>query len=139
MAMDSSANCQNRRSTRSKVLLAATLEVSGRSCAVKLRNLSAEGALVEGESLPVEGSNVTFRRNELNAPGRVVWVDSRYAGIAFEQKLQPEQVLRHVPPPRVKVQPRSWRPGFTQSNLTAEQRRLAESWVWSPAVNRPGE
>jgi hypothetical protein len=139
MPMDSSTNCQNRKSPRSKVLLAATLEVSGRSCAVRLRNLSEVGALVEGDGLPIEGTNVTFCRNELNAAGRVVWVDSRLAGIAFEQKLQPEQVLRHVPPPRTKFQPRSWRPGFTKSNLTAEQRRLAESWVWSPAVNRPGE
>ena len=137
--MDSSDNCQNRKSPRSKVLLAATLEVSGRACAVKLRNLSEEGALVEGDGLPVEGTNVTFTRNELTAPGRVVWMDSKFAGIAFDQKLQPEQVLRHVPAPRAKIQPRYWRPGLTQQTLTAEQRRLAESWVWSPSANRPGE
>lgn len=137
--MDSSANCQNRRSPRSKVLLAATLEISGRASTVKLRNLSEEGALVEGDKLPVEGTNVTFRRNELEASGRVVWVDSRFAGIAFDEKLQPEQVLRHVPAPRAKLQPRHWRPGLSQQSLTAEQRRLAESWVWSPAVNRPGD
>lgn len=139
MFMEESLNSQNRRSRRSKVLLAATLEVSGRERAVKLRNLSAEGALVEGDGLPVEGSNVTFRRNELNASGRVVWVDNKLAGIAFDKKLEPEQVLRHIPAPRAKVQPRYWRPGLTQHDLTAEQRRLAESWVWSPSANRPGE
>jgi len=138
--MDSSGTCQNRRSQRAKVLLAATLEVSGAQRPVKLRNLSADGALVEGEALPIEGTNVTFRRNELNAVGRIVWVDSRYAGIAFDEKLQPEQVLRHVPAPRAKVQPRLWRPGLRQNTLTAEQRRLAESWVWAPSsANRPGE
>ena len=138
MPMESSANCQNRRSRRSKVLLAATLDVSGREYAVKLRNLSEEGALVEGDGLPVEGTNVTFRRNELHAPGRIVWVDSRFAGIAFDHKLQPEQVLRHVPAPRAKIQPRPWRPGFSQG-LTAEQQRLAESWIGSPAVTRPAD
>lgn len=137
--MEESANAQNRRSRRSKVLLAASLEYSGRERTVKLRNLSADGALVEAEGLPVEGSNVTFRRNELNATGRVVWVDNRLAGIAFDTKLAPEQVMRHIPAPRAKIQPRYWRPGLTQHDLTPEQRRLAESWVWSPAGNRPGE
>lgn len=132
-------NCQNRRSRRSQVLLAAKLEHGGTSQDVKLRNLSAEGALVESDKLPIEGTSVHFIRNELNAHGRVVWVNGRYAGIAFESKLEPSEVLRHVPAPRPKIQPRYWRPGFTAREMTSEQQRLAESWVWSPTISRPGE
>ena len=132
-------NCQNRRSRRSQVLLVAKLEHGGTSQAVKLRNLSAEGALVESEKLPIEGTSVHFVRNELNAQGRVVWVNGRYAGIAFDSKLEPSEVLRHVPAPRPKIQPRYWRPGFTAREMTSEQQRLAESWIWSPSVSRPGE
>ena len=137
--MDNSSSCQNRRSRRSHVLLAATIETAGGEQKVKLRNLSTEGALVEGEGLPGEGCDVLFRRNELCAPGRVVWADGKYAGIAFSARLETEQALRHVPAPRAKVQPKIWRPGFNARQLNDDQRRLAESWMWSPAPLRPGE
>ena len=137
--MDSSSNCQNRRSRRSQVLLTATLDYAGAAHSVKLRNLSSEGALVEGNGLPIEGTPVQFCRNELCVIGRVVWVNGRYAGIAFAENLQPEQVLRHVPAPRPKILPRPYRPGFTPRNMTPDQERLAQSWIWSPGPARPGE
>jgi hypothetical protein len=137
--MDSSANCQNRRSRRSQVLLTAELEHAGACLSVKLRNLSSEGALVESEKLPIEGTPVAFRRNDLSADGRVVWVNGKYAGIAFDAKLNPEQVLRHIPAPRQKIQPRPYRPGFVPRKMTADQQRLAESWIWNPTPARPGE
>ncbi len=137
--MNDSTSSQNRKSRRSQVLLSATLEHNGASHSVKLRNLSAEGALVEAGKLPIEGTSVVFCRNELSVQGRVVWVNGSYGGIAFNEKLQPEQVLRHVPVPRQKVQPKAYRPGFAPQNMTAEQRRLAETWMWSPGYSRPGE
>ena len=41
------------------------------SMPVKLRNLSAEGALVEADKLPVEGTAILFRKGDLSVPGRV--------------------------------------------------------------------
>jgi hypothetical protein len=137
--MDGTAPCQNRRSSRSQVLLTAELEHAGACLAVKLRNLSSEGALVESVKLPVEGTPVEFRRNELSTNGRVVWVNGKYAGIAFDEKLNPEQVLRHIPAPRQKFHPRPYRPGIMPRNMTPAQRRLAETWIWSPSSPRPGE
>lgn len=137
--MDSSATCQNRRSRRSQVLLTAELEHAGACLSVKLRNLSSEGALVESAKLPIEGTPVMFRRNELSTSGRIVWVNGKYAGIAFDEDLNPEQVLRHIPPPRQKIHPRPYRPGIMPRNMTPAQRRLAETWIWSPASPRPGE
>lgn len=137
--MDSSANCQNRRSRRSQVLLTAELEHAGACLSVKLRNLSSEGALIESDKLPLEGTPVEFRRNELSASGRVVWVSGRHAGVAFDTKLNPEEVLRHIPAPRPRVHPRPYRPGILPRKMTPEQRRLAESWIWSPTSPRPGD
>ena len=137
--MDQSIDAQNRKSRRSQVLLSATLEHNGASQAVKLRNLSEEGALVESEKLPIEGTTVHFIRKDLNAVGRVVWVSGKYGGIAFSAKLDPAEVLRHIPAPRPKIKPRYWRPGITTTELNSEQRRLAESWMWSPSPSRPGE
>ena len=137
--MNDSTSSQNRKSRRSQVLLSATIEHNGSSQSVKLRNLSAEGALVESAKLPIEGTSVLFCRNELCTQGHVVWVNGHYAGIAFAEKLLPEQVLRHVPAPRPKIQPKAYRPGLAVRDMTPEQRRLAESWMWTPGYNRPGE
>ena len=137
--MDSSTASQNRRSRRSSVLLTAALETRGGTIPVKLRNLSSEGALVEGKDLPIEGSEVLFRRNELVENGHIVWVTGSHAGVAFRERLQPEQVLRHVPTPRPKIRPEFRRPSLACRELTAEERRLLESWVWAPDRARPGE
>ena len=137
--MDNSTPSQNRKSRRSQVLLSATLEHGGTSQSVKLRNLSADGALVEADRLPIEGTSVIFCRNELCTPGHVVWVNGRHAGVAFSGKLAPEQVLRHVPSPKPKFQPKHYRPGLAPRDMTPEQRRLAESWIWTPGHTRPSE
>ena len=71
--MDQSSNSQNRKARRSNVLMAASLELSGTSLPVKLRNLSAEGALVEGDKLPVEGASIALPqgRSQYSGPRRL--------------------------------------------------------------------
>ncbi|MCY7339275.1 MAG: PilZ domain-containing protein, partial [Sphingomonas bacterium] len=80
--MDQSSTTQNRRSRRSNLLMTATLEIAGRVLPVKLRNLSADGARVEGAELPVEGTRLLFRKGELAIDGRVIWVRGKQAGVA---------------------------------------------------------
>lgn len=137
--MEHSSVTQNRRARRSHVFLTATLEGVGSTLSVKLRNLSSEGALVEGTELPIEGSQVVFHRNELTAHGRVVWTAGNHAGIAFDEELKPEEVLRNVPQPRPSIRPEFRRPGLACREITPEERRLIESWYRTAAVNRPGE
>lgn len=137
--MDNSSASQNRKSRRSQVYFSASLKEVGGTHEVKLRNLSAEGALVEGKNLPLEGTDVIFSRKDLNTSGRIVWVNGDHAGIAFEDKLQQEQVLRHVPSPRPPVQPEFRRPGLQCRPLNAVEKKLVESWVWSASPTRPGE
>ena len=137
--MDESSITQNRRSRRSPVLLAAAVEVGGVPQPVKLRNLSAEGALIEGDHLPLEGATTFFHRNELRVKSRVAWVQGRYAGVAFARPLQQEEVLRNVPSPRPRIQPEFRRPGLACRPLTAEERLMVERWMAASVVGSLGE
>lgn len=127
--MDESGFSQNRRSQRSHLLMAARLEVSGRSIEVKLRNLSSEGARVEGGELPVEGTTLLFRKGELALPASIIWSDGRQAGLRFDKLLDPETVLNHIPAPRARMKPDFRRPGLLSRALTDQERKLAERWI----------
>ena len=127
--MDEGSQIQNRRQRRSNVLLTAVVELSGRASDVKLRNLSAEGALVEGESLPTQGTEIRFRRGDLVAAGTIVWLSGKRAGINFHQPLSPEALLRHVPTPRPRIVPSFRRPGLASQPLTRGDRAFEELWV----------
>jgi hypothetical protein len=127
--MDESSNSQNRKTRRSNVLMSASLELSGTSVPVKLRNLSAEGALVEADKLPIEGASVLFRKGDLSVAGKVAWVNGRQAGVNFAHNLNPEQLMRHIPTPRPRVMPDFRRTGL-KGTLTAQERRFGEGWVW---------
>ena len=127
--MDESSISQNRRSRRSNVLMAASLETAMGTTKVTLRNLSADGALVEGERIPSPGEKLVFRKNDLAVSGRIAWVSERRAGIAFDAKLQPETVLRHIPAPRHRAEKSFKRPRLS-SPLSPEERRWCETFIW---------
>ena len=137
--MDESSMTHNRRSRRSPVFLAATIEVAGASEPVKLRNLSEAGALIEGDRLPLEGSTTWFERKDLRVKSRIVWVQGRYAGVAFTQALKPEDVLRNVPKPRPALKHDFRRPGLACRPLTAHERKMLETWLTAAPIARPGE
>lgn len=137
--MDQSNVTQNRRSRRSNVLLAASIEASGAVNPVKLRNLSTEGALIEGRDLPVEGSEVLFRRNDLSIKGRVAWVDGNHAGVAFMEPILQEDVLRNIPGPKYRVPLNYRRPGLGYRKMSEDEMRLAETWAWTPSRDTLGE
>lgn len=120
---------QKRRSPRAKLLMAASLEHGGRKLAVTLRDLSASGALVDGDHDLHSGAPVVLHKNDLAVAGRVAWVSGRRAGIAFSVTLDPETVLRNVPEPRARTeQAVKRRPGL-RGRMSAEERRIAED-LW---------
>lgn len=137
--MDESGITQNRRSRRSHLLMQATIEVSGRAVNVKLRNLSSEGAQVEGEGLPVEGTDLMFRKGELAVAGHVIWTKGKQAGIRFACKLETDAVLNHIPVPRPRMNPDFRRPGLASRALTEQERKLAETWILLPPVPNAGD
>jgi hypothetical protein len=135
--MDESRMSQNRRSRRSNLLMAATLETVSGTAKVTLRNLSAEGALVEGDRIPDAGQQLVFRKNDLAISGRVAWASERRAGIAFDAELRPEAVLRHIPEPRHRAELSFKRPALSSPRMSAEERRWCETFIWDrplPAV-----
>lgn len=132
--MDESGITQNRRARRSHVLMAASIEAGGTTVTVTLRNLSADGALVEGAQLPTVDSQVVFRKKELNLAGRVAWVTGGRAGIAFDTKLNPEAVLRHVPKIRPQAKLDFRRPRIKAGDLSPGERKVAQDWIWGDPI-----
>ena len=128
--MDEGGNGQKRRSARAKLLMAASLEHAGSIFAVTLRDLSAQGALVEGDHALEAGEPVVLRKAELAVAGRVAWARGRRAGIAFAADLPPETVRRHLRGPKARPPELiiKKRPGF-RGRLSAEERRIAEE-LW---------
>lgn len=137
--MDQSNITQNRRSRRSPVLLAASVEVAGVSQPVKLRNLSEEGALIEGDNLPLEGTTTYFQRNDLRLKSHVVWAIGRYAGVAFNRPLKSEEVLRNVPKPKQRADRDFRRPGLACRPLTEDERKMVERWMVASPMGSLGE
>lgn len=130
--MDQSGPVQNRRSRRSNLLMLATIELSGRAVSVKLRNLSADGARVEGDNLPVEGTHLLFRKDDLVTDARVIWADGKQAGLRFAEKLDPVDMLNHVPQTRRRIQADFRGPALSARELTAVERELAAQWLINP-------
>lgn len=137
--MDESSNTQNRRTRRSQVLMEASIEADGTTATVKLRNLSTEGALVEGDLLPSVGCRILFRKKELSLTGQVAWATGGRAGIAFDSPLEPEAVLRHVPSPRTRAKLDFRRPRLKACDLTPGERKIAEDWIWGKPIPRVGD
>lgn len=139
--MDESSVNHNRRSRRSPVLLAASVELGGAVHDVKLRNLSSDGALVEGADDLPEYANIVFCRKDLRVRARVAWVQGKYAGIAFDKPLEQAEVLRHVPRRESKPLPPELftRPAVSRHELSHAERRWIQDWMNTSGVDRPGE
>jgi hypothetical protein len=77
----------NRSEGRSNVFFAAILETQEASNAVRIRNLSCRGALVEGPVLPSVGAKVRLLRGSLSAKGVLAWRANRQGGVNFDQEI----------------------------------------------------
>lgn len=132
--MDESSITQNRRSRRSPVLLTATIYVAAIPVTVKLRNLSEQGALIESDRLPPEGTETFFERKDMRLKSRIVWVQGKYAGVAFDTPLKREEVLRQIPAPKQKAQQDFRRPGLACRPLSAHERNMVESWLGTAQI-----
>jgi hypothetical protein len=72
------------RDVRTKVLLSATLYTQSSSAAVRIRNMSSSGAMIEGVTLPAIGSSVMLQRAELSIGADVMWSAAGRCGIKFQ-------------------------------------------------------
>lgn len=132
-------NSCRRRSSRSKVLLAATLRLPDRTQAVKLRDLSANGALVEGAGDLALNELVTLCRNDLAVPGVVAWSNGKHAGISFSRPLSPEVVLRQIPSPAERKVVDHKRPALRQRGLSVQEQLWMDELVASGKTASAGD
>ena len=130
----------NRESERHRVLLSAKLiTTTGESC-VRVRDLSATGAKLEGDALPGAGKDVILKRGRLEVFGAIVWSNGSSAGIAFDEPLSEGELLAQSDPASVPPEPEVYkRPGFRSRPLTPEELALAESWARPATSQRFGE
>ncbi|QNM83020.1 PilZ domain-containing protein [Sphingomonas sabuli] len=127
--MSDEAASTSRRSNRSNVMLKATLQIPGAELEVVLRNLSEDGALIQGKPLPQPQTRVLFQRQGLSVPGRIAWSHYGFAGLEFDFPLFPKELLRHVPSPAQRVDIPIKRPGLSSRPLTPAERSLIQQWA----------
>lgn len=84
------------RQKRSSVFIDATLDNEARDAPmqlVRIRDLSDGGAKVEGKPPPV-GARVVLSRGVVEISGRVAWARERQFGVAFDDPISVELLMR---------------------------------------------
>ena len=129
-----------RSAKRARVLLAAKLRTGGGyDIDVRLRDLSQKGALVEGKSLPPQGTETVFSRGSIVVPARVAWTGEGRAGLEFAFPIDETEVLVQLKRTNVDSnQPRFRRPRLGE-DMSDQEKRLARLWGVSVGISVPGE
>jgi hypothetical protein len=94
---------QARAVPRTRLFLAATIRFDGNVEPIRIRDLSASGARIEGSTLPEIGAAADITRGTMLASGRVMWREAKACGFRFDEplpledwiptRITPEQVL----------------------------------------------
>jgi hypothetical protein len=80
---------ESRAGDRKNLFVVAQLIWAKGNSAVRVRNISPSGALIEGDRLPPAHTAVKLGRGELIAEGELVWQVAGKAGLAFVEPVQP--------------------------------------------------
>ena len=84
------------REPRKSVMLAATLEASGVSLPVRIRNMSTRGAMVDGSYLPAPGTTVQLARLSLQTSALVIWRLDGRCGLKLAEPVVPDEWVSGV-------------------------------------------
>jgi hypothetical protein len=79
------------RAPRTNLLLSATVETSAGGAPVRVRNLSGDGAMLEGDHLPETGERLVLRRAVLTVAGACVWRSGNRCGVRFDRSISVQQ------------------------------------------------
>lgn len=102
-----------RADPRKNLFLTATLAVGGISRAVRVRNLSASGALVEAAKLPATGGAAILQRGSLQVECVLVWQADGRGGLRFASPIDLKE----------------WIPGAAGGGQAEVDRAVAQSRV----------
>ena len=128
-----------RGARRARVLLAAKLQTPFGEVECRLRDLSRKGALVECQTLPPVGSEVTFIRGSTIVPARVAWTAAGRVGLEFLFMIDEQEVLvqlnRKTGGQNLE---RFRRPGLNEG-MSEEERKLARAWGVTVGLTVPND
>lgn len=110
-----------RRDPRKNLLLTATLVAGGVSRAVRVRNLSASGALVEAANLPTTGACATLQRGSLHRECVLMWQAKGRGGLKFAEPIDLSE----------------WIPGTRGDGQMEVDRAIAEARAGTAAIAPP--
>ena len=105
MAIVDDAAPDARRGPRFRVLLVARLFTTSGERNVKLRDISANGAMIEGDRLPAPGTDVLLRRGSLELIATIVWTRDGRAGLEFDEPLTEAELWMQVNAPHLAAAP----------------------------------
>ncbi len=92
-----------RLHSRTHLFVAATLYADGASGPVHIRDMSLNGAKIEGTRLPDPGSRIVLKRGSLEASGQMAWKDGKRGGIAFSGAIEVSEWMAKVREPQAKI------------------------------------
>lgn len=95
-----------RRSVRTSMFVSATLRTATQANPVRVRNMSAKGALIEAPSLPPVGTTVELSRGALAAVGTVAWAESGRCGLALTGVVDTAAWMSRAPSHQLEVDQR---------------------------------
>ena len=94
---------EERRSPRFSVLLVARLVTTWGERIVKLRNISATGAMIEGDRIPPAGTDILLQRGALELFATIMWTRDKQAGLEFEAPLTEAELWMQVNAPQFPI------------------------------------
>lgn len=128
-----------RQSQRRRVMLLAKLVTSSTTYDVRIRDVSATGARIEGAVLPPQGGDVILKRGAFSAFGRLIWLNGSDGGVAFDEPLDEAdlmETLKGMPErPATPLEPYR-RPGFDREH---EGRRWSDGRGWIDRLGPDGK
>ena len=84
------------------MFVAAVMRVGDEQAPVRIRNMSANGALIETPVAPRTGTSVIIARGSLVAEGVVMWSSEKKCGLRFSSELSVKDWL--APPAKIEQQ-----------------------------------
>lgn len=95
-----------RKSIRTSMFVSATLRTATHAHPVRVRNMSAKGALIEAPSLPPVGTTVELSRGPLAAVGTVAWSDAGRCGLNLTGMVDTQAWMSRGPAHQLEVDQR---------------------------------
>ena len=120
-----------RRWARQPMILSARLITVAHEYQVRIRDLSAGGARIQGDELPGVGTDALLKRGEFETFGHIAWIHDGHAGIEFDDPLSDAEVAAlqaapiHTPTPTAEDYRR---PGFGRK--TGNHPRWSDGTGW---------